>query len=219
MEIKVKDIVILISFIVIVSFVAITVKDNITRKQVIASTSMNSSYNPEVDTAVKVNSNVDNVVNSNEQTSNTNNTQVSQKQTEDVIVIKNGCIGVIDIPSIGIRAQIKSGTDDETLKNYVGKFVDSPNFGETGNTGLAAHNNVYTEIFRDLNKVKVGNNVRIITKQYEYIYRVTYKTVVDPTDLSVLESTDKKELTLITCTATAKSRVVVKCELILQNTL
>lgn len=212
MEFRWRDIVILICFIAVVSYVSITIKDNITRKQVIASTSINKDYNPKVDTAVKVTNDIENIVEENKDNADKN-------KQDDVIVIKEGCIGVIDIPSINIRAQIKNGTDDITLKNYVGKFDNSANFGDVGNASLAAHNNVYTEIFRDLNKVKIGDNVRVVTKSFEYIYKVVYKTVVDPTDTSVLESSNKKELTLITCTTTAKSRVVVKCELILQNTL
>ena len=38
---------------------------------------------------------------------------------------------------------------------------------------LAAHNNIYTELFRDLHKVQVGDKVRIVTKTHEYVYTVT----------------------------------------------
>ncbi len=209
MEIKLRDIIILILVISTLSYVAITIKDNMKQQEVINSTKLNNDYDPNNDTLVELT----------DSTKDTNNnvSKENEDSKKDVIVIKSGCIGVIDIPDINVRAQIKSGTDNETLKNYVGKFTDTPNFGEVGNPSLAAHNNVYTEIFRNLNKLNIGNKVRIVTKDYEYVYKVVWKKVVSPTDISVLESSNKKELTLITCTTTAQSRIVVRCEQILQN--
>lgn len=209
MGIKVRDIFILILVISILSYVAITIKDNIKQQEVINSTKLNNDYNPNLDTLVELK----------DQSNDTNKNDINKKDDskKDVIVIKNGSIAVIDIPDINVRAQVKIGTDDETLKNYVGKFSDSANFGEIGNPSLAAHNNVYTEIFRNLNKLNIGNKVRIVTKDYEYVYKVVWKKIVSPTDIYVLESSNKKELTLITCTTTAKSRVIIRCEQILQN--
>lgn len=127
--------------------------------------------------------------------------------------VTGNAIAVLDIPAYSIRGQIVEGTDDETLKNYIGKFEGSAEAGQIGNFALAAHNNIYTEIFRNLYKVQVGDKVRIVTKTNEYIYTVTSTTVVDPSQTEVLDWTNKREITLITCTSAATRRVVVKGEL------
>ena len=101
----------------------------------------------------------------------------------------------------------------ETLKNYIGKFVGSADPGQIGNFSLAAHNNIYTELFRNLHKVQVGDKVRVVTKTHEYIYTVTSTQTVDPTRTDVLKGGTKREITMITCTQAATKRIVVKGEL------
>ena len=137
---------------------------------------------------------------------------------EDIITVKNGAIAVIDIPSQGIRGQVVEGTDDETLKNYIGKFEGCAYPGEYGNFSVAAHNNIYTEIFRNLYKVKVGDEVRVITRQQEHIYRVNSIEKIAPTRIDVLnEDKSKQEITLITCSDMSRTRICVKGTLISSN--
>ena len=122
-------------------------------------------------------------------------------------------IAVLDIPAYSIRGQIAVGTDDETLKNFIGKFEGCADPGQIGNFCLAAHNNIYTELFRNLHKVQVGDKVRIVTKTHEYVYTITSTEVVEPTRTDVLNGGTKREITLITCTQAATKRIVVKGEL------
>ncbi len=127
--------------------------------------------------------------------------------------VTGNAIAVLDIPAYSIRGQIAEGTDDETLKNYIGKFEGCADAGQIGNFCLAAHNNIYTELFRNLHKVQVGDKVRIVTRTHEYIYTVTSTEVVDPSRTDVLNGGSKREITLITCTQAATKRIVVKGEL------
>ncbi len=127
--------------------------------------------------------------------------------------VTGNAIAVLDIPAYKIRGQIVEGTDEETLKNYIGKFIDCADAGQIGNFALAAHNNIYTELFRNLHKVQIGDKVRIVTKTHEYIYTVTSIETVDPTRTDVLDEGTKREITLITCTQAATKRIVVKGEL------
>lgn len=137
---------------------------------------------------------------------------------EEVITVKNGAIAVIDIPSVGIRGQVVIGTDDETLKNYIGKFEGCAYPGEYGNFSAAAHNNIYTEIFRDLYKVKVGEEIRVITREKEHIYRVNSIEKIAPTRIDVLnENKSIKEITLITCSDMSRTRICVKGTLVSSN--
>lgn len=127
--------------------------------------------------------------------------------------VTGNAVAVLDIPTYSIRGQIVEGTDDDTLKNYIGKFIGSADAGEIGNFALAAHNNIYTELFRNLHKVQIGDKVRIVTKTHEYIYTVTSTETVEPTRTDVLKGGTKREITLITCTQAATKRIVVKGEL------
>ena len=127
--------------------------------------------------------------------------------------VTGNAIAVLDIPAYSIRGQIVEGTDDETLKNYIGKFIGCADAGQIGNFCLAAHNNIYTELFRNLHKVQIGDKVRIVTKTKEYTYTVTSTETVDPSRTDVLRAGTKREITLITCTQAATKRIVLKGEL------
>jgi sortase A len=54
-------------------------------------------------------------------------------------------------------------------------------------------------LFRPLKNVKVGDEIRFRTTQEEFRYRVIGTSIVAPDDVSVLESTGRASLTLITC--------------------
>ncbi len=186
-----KEVIILIIFIAVTSFAIIEVKDLLNQEKVKSLTE-----------ELQLNG------------GSTNNNIIAKLKGEDIpLRVTGNAIAVLDIPAYSIRGQIVEGTDDETLKNYVGKFIGSAEPGQIGNFSLAAHNNIYTELFKNLHKVQIGDKVRIVTKTHEYIYTVTSTQTVDPTRTDVLEGSNKREITLITCTQAATKRIVVKGEL------
>lgn len=186
-----KEVIILIIFIAVTSFAIIEVKDLLNQEKVKSLTE-----------ELQLNG------------GSTNNNIIAKLKGEDIpLRVTGNAIAVLDIPAYSIRGQIVEGTDDETLKNYVGKFIGSADPGQIGNFSLAAHNNIYTELFRNLHKVQIGDKVRIVTKTHEYIYTVTSTQTVNPTRTDVLEGSNKREITLITCTQAATKRIVVKGEL------
>ena len=207
-KIKPKEIIILIVFIAITSFAVINVKDLLKDKELSES----------VDINYVVSDNSDNKENATPANSEkVDETSAGSKNFK--IVVPGDAIAVVHIPSVGIVGKIANGTDENTLKKYVGKFDGSVEPGKVGNFAIAAHNNVYTEIFRKLYKVKVEDEVKIITRETEYTYKVKTIQTVLPDDISVLRNTDKTEITLITCNTTASKRVVVKGELISQKAI
>lgn len=186
-----KEVIILIIFIAVTSFAIIEVKDLLNQEKVKSLTE-----------ELQLNG------------GSTNNNIIAKLKGEDIpLRVTGNAVAVLDIPAYSIRGQIVEGTDDETLKNYVGKFIGSAEPGQIGNFSLAAHNNIYTELFKNLHKVQIGDKVRIVTKTHEYIYTVTSTQTVDPTRTDVLEGSNKREITLITCTQAATKRIVVKGEL------
>jgi sortase A len=96
-------------------------------------------------------------------------------------------------------APIVQGDGWEQLKKGVGQFVGSANPGERGNLVLSAHNDIFGELFRDLDQLKPGDEILIRTATQDFTYRVTGTRIVEPTEVSVLEPTAKPTITLISC--------------------
>jgi sortase A len=105
----------------------------------------------------------------------------------------------IQIPAIGVEAPIVQGTGDEQLKKGVGQYIGSANPGDKNNIVLSAHNDIYGEIFRDLDRLKPGDQVILYTSQRSYTYIVSGTEIVEPTRVEVMAPSDKAIVTLISC--------------------
>lgn len=106
-------------------------------------------------------------------------------------------LGRIEIPRLGIRAMVREGMDDETLKVAVGHIPGTARPGEAGNIGLAAHRDTF---FRALRGVRRGDVMRLTTLDGSETYRVASASVVDPDRVDLLRGADgTKALTLVTC--------------------
>jgi sortase A len=105
----------------------------------------------------------------------------------------------IQIPSIGVDAPIVQGDGWEQLKKGVGQYIGSVNPGEKGNLVLSAHNDIFGEIFRDLDRLKPGDQITLYTNQRAYTYVVSDTKIVEPTHVEIMESTSKPTVTLISC--------------------
>jgi sortase A len=105
----------------------------------------------------------------------------------------------IQIPSINVDAPIVQGDGWEQLKKGVGQHIGSANPGEKGNVVLSAHNDIFGEIFRDLDQLKPGDTILLYTSQRAYTYVVTSSKIVEPTQVEFLDSTSQPIVTLISC--------------------
>ena len=105
----------------------------------------------------------------------------------------------IQIPAIGVDAPIVQGDGWEQLKKGVGQHIGSADPGEKGNIVLSAHNDIFGEIFRDLDRLKPGDEITVYTNQRAYTYVISESQVVEPTQVEVMESTSQPSLTLISC--------------------
>jgi sortase A len=117
----------------------------------------------------------------------------------------------IQIPAINIDAPVVQGDGWEQLKKGVGQNVGSVNPGQAGNIILSAHNDVYGELFRYLDKLAPGDQVVLYTQQRQYVYVVDRTAVVEPTAVEVMASTGSPTVTLISCYPylVDKQRIVV----------
>lgn len=111
----------------------------------------------------------------------------------------------IQIPALGVDAPVVQGDGWEQLKKGVGQHAGTANPGEAGNLVLSAHNDVFGEIFRDLDQLKPGDPIVVFTQQRTYTYIVAavedgkgYRTV-EPTQVEVMSPTRDPAVTLISC--------------------
>jgi sortase A len=118
----------------------------------------------------------------------------------------------IDIPAIAVQNwPVVQGDGWEQLKKGVGQHIGSANPGENGNVVLAGHDDVFGEVFRNLDKLQPGDQVILYTLQQQFIYRVTETRIVDPSQVDVMNSTSDPTVTLISCYPymVDKQRIVV----------
>jgi sortase A len=124
-------------------------------------------------------------------------------------------IGRIEIPRLGVSAIVRAGSDARTLRLAVGHIQGTAFPGERGNVGLAGHRDTF---FRQLRNIRSDDVIRIATGEGTYSYRVERTTIVDPSDVWVLDPTDHGALTLVTCypfsyIGSAPQRFIVRARL------
>ncbi|MPQ44171.1 class D sortase [Clostridium tarantellae] len=128
--------------------------------------------------------------------------------------LKQKAIGILNIPKINLEIGIIEGVDYEDIKFVVGHFPGSPYPGEKGNFAIAGHRvSYFGQAFKDINKLKDGDEIKVSYKGKEYVYEVTDIFEITPQDTYVLDKTDDATITIITCTLDAKNRVAVKGKL------
>ncbi|GAP22053.1 sortase [Leptolinea tardivitalis] len=105
----------------------------------------------------------------------------------------------IQIPAINVDAPVIQGDGWEQLKKGVGQHAGTPNPGEGGNVVLSAHNDVFGEIFRDLDKLKTGDTIVLFTNLRTYTYVINQSRIVLPAQVEVMSPTTDSVVTLISC--------------------
>ncbi|MGH2619469.1 MAG: sortase [Anaerolineales bacterium] len=113
-------------------------------------------------------------------------------------------------------APVVQGDGWEQLKKGVAQHIGSANPGEAGNVVLSAHNDIFGELFRDLNRLKPGDDVVLSTGVQDFVYKVTGLQIVGPTEVGVMEPTARPTITLISCYPylVDTQRIVVTAELV-----
>jgi LPXTG-site transpeptidase (sortase) family protein len=114
----------------------------------------------------------------------------------------------IEIPELDLDTIVKYVPFDGLTWLITGLQEEIVWMGDTswpglgGNTGLSGHLTLGDGSdgpFKDLADLEPGDVVKLYTEQNEYTYLVREQEIVSDTDFSVVESTDKAQITLITC--------------------
>ena len=124
-------------------------------------------------------------------------------------------LGRLEIPRLAVSAIVRAGSDARTLRLAVGHIGGTALPGERGNIGLAAHRDTF---FRRLGEIRMNDEVRLVTPEGTFTYRVDTTRIVDPNDTWVLNPTQEPVLTLVTCypfryIGSAPQRFIVRAQL------
>ena len=124
-------------------------------------------------------------------------------------------IAVISIPKISLSQVVVQGTNEGDLELGPGHYLNTPLPGENGNVAIAGHRTTWAKPFYNLDQLKPGDAIELITSRGTFTYSVTGQQIVSPSDVSVLDPTTTPTLTLTTCNPkySAAQRLVVKADL------
>lgn len=117
-----------------------------------------------------------------------------------------------EVPVLDIKVPVLEGTENNKLAVSAGHFVGTGEIG-SGNYCIAGHNStIYAEIFNDLDKIHIGDEMFIVDideNRTRYRYVVTEYTIVEPTAVDVLRDYGDDRITVISCTDDGEYRQVV----------
>ena len=115
-----------------------------------------------------------------------------------------GVMAYVDIPKINVYLPVQHGTDADTLERAVGHVVGTslPVGGSSTHAVLSAHSGMASsKLFSDIDQLTEGDTFYIHVLGDTLAYRVDAINTVLPTDTSLLQIADGKDLvTLVTCT-------------------
>ena len=123
-------------------------------------------------------------------------------------------LAVLRIGRIRLEVPVLAGTDDWTLNRAVGHIEDTAEPGGDGNSGIAGHRDGF---FRGLKDVEPGDALELDTLRATHRYRIERIWIVEPEDVSVLDSTPSPAVTLVTCypfyfVGSAPQRYIVRAQ-------
>ncbi|EWH22527.1 class A sortase [Bacillus haynesii] len=125
-------------------------------------------------------------------------------------------IGRITISSVNIKLPILKGTTNQNLLYGATTMRPDQKMGE-GNYPLAGHHMKRESLlFGPLINIEKGDTVKITDFKKDYIYAVTSKQFISEMDTDVIQETQEKEITLMTCDKAVRTegRLAVKGKLI-----
>ena len=115
-----------------------------------------------------------------------------------------GVMAYVDVPKINVYLPVQHGTDADTLEKSVGHVVGTslPVGGSSTHAVLSAHSGMASsKLFSDIDQLAVGDMFYIHVLGEVLAYKVDAIHTVLPTDTSLLQIADGKDLvTLVTCT-------------------
>lgn len=125
-------------------------------------------------------------------------------------------LGILVFDSIdGRKVPIIEGAEPKQLKEGAGHHEDMAYPGQSGNCLIFGHRNT---VFRDFDRLKIGDTIQVQTEYGIFIYTIEDMQVVEPLDPLMFKGYDEPYLTLVTCypfhfVGAAPKRYAVVCKM------
>ena len=110
---------------------------------------------------------------------------------------KDGSLGTLSAPSIGLSAKIYQGTDSTAMRKGAGHFTETSIWD--GNVAFAGHNRGVNNHFGKIHTLKNGDTITLATTLGTRRYSVYSVRKVSVNDVSVLNPSNENMVTLVTC--------------------
>ena len=105
-------------------------------------------------------------------------------------------LAVLRIPAVKLAVPVFDGTSEQNLNRGAGRIAGTAQIGERGNVGIAAHRDGF---FRVLKDIKEGDALVLDTPVATEQYRVEWIRITTPDDVSVIDPTPGRAVTLVGC--------------------
>ena len=111
-------------------------------------------------------------------------------------------VGRLKVPKIDLNTVVVQGTDEEvSLKKGPGHYTETPLPGQKGNwtVGIAGHRTTYDAPFRNINKLKKGDEIVFSTPYGRFTYAVEGTEIVDAAEMGVFQPKGYDRIALTAC--------------------
>ena len=119
----------------------------------------------------------------------------------------------IKIPALGLDTVVVEGITPSALRAGAGHYPQTPLPCEGGNVAIAGHRTTYGRPFGNVDQLKPGDTIELTTPIGGCVYQVSRAPfVVAPSELSVIDPTPERSLTLTTChpKGSAAQRLIIR---------
>jgi len=119
----------------------------------------------------------------------------------------------IRIPRLDVDVVVVEGTTPSALRAGAGHYEQTALPCDVGNAAIAGHRTTFGKPFANLDQLRTGDTIEMDTPIGGCVYRITKDPfVVPPTDMSVLDTTTDRSLTLTTChpKGSAAQRLIIR---------
>ena len=119
----------------------------------------------------------------------------------------------IKIPALGLDTVVVEGITPSALRAGAGHYPQTPLPCEGGNVSIAGHRTTYGRPFGNIDQLKPGDTIELTTPIGGCVYQVARDPfVVAPSEMSVIDPTAERSLTLTTChpKGSAAQRLIIR---------
>ena len=119
----------------------------------------------------------------------------------------------IKIPALGLDTVVVEGITPSALRAGAGHYPQTPLPCEGGNVSIAGHRTTYGRPFGNVDQLKPGDTIELTTPIGGCVYQVARDPfVVAPSEMSVIDPTAARSLTLTTChpKGSATQRLIIR---------